>query len=186
LTDKADQRIRTDRLVLRRMTEEDLQEWHRLVFSDPEVMRYLPSGVPVPMERTREVHGRWEDAWARRGLAPWGAELRATGGLIGHCGLRYVDEIPGEVEVLYALGRDHWGAGYATEAARASVRYGFERAGLDRILAFALPSNRASRRVMEKLGMTFERRARVFGIETVVYGLSRSDFSVGDETFEVE
>src|SRR5436190_7169991 len=125
------------------MTEADLAEWHRLVFSDPEVMRYLPSGVPVPMERTAEVHGRWEEAWATRGLAPWGLELLETGRLVGHCGLRHVEELPGEVEVLYALGREHWGAGYATEAAGASLRYGFDRVGLERILAFAMPPNGA-------------------------------------------
>ena len=177
--------IVTERLRLRRMTEADLEDWYRLVFSDPEVMRYLPSGVPVPMTRTREVHGRWEDGWTRRGLAPWGIELRATGRLIGHCGLRHVDELPGEVEVLYALGREHWGGGYATEAAGASVRYGFDHADLERIVGIVMPANEASRRVMQKLGMTYDRRARLFGIDVVIYRLNRADFDPGESAFEL-
>ena len=137
------------------------------------------------MERTRDVFHRFEDAWNRRGLAPWGVELIDTGELIGHCGLRHVDELPSEVEVLYALGREHWGRGYATDAAGASLRFGFEHLGLDRILAFALPENAASRRVMEKQGMTYYRRARLFGIEVVVYRLDRAAFHPGTEPYLV-
>jgi RimJ/RimL family protein N-acetyltransferase len=177
--------VRTERLRLRRITERDLPAWHLQVFSDPEVMRYLPSGAPVPMARTREVFQRFEDAWGRRGFGPWGVEIADTGVFAGHCGLREVEELPGEVEVLYALGREHWGRGYATEAARASVRFGFDRLGLERVLAFAVPGNVASRRVMEKMGMVYERRARLFGIETVVYRLDRDRFDPANARFEV-
>ena len=177
--------LETARLRMRRVMEADVERWHLVVFSDPEVMRYLPSGVPVSRDRAREVFRRFEDGWDRAGLAPWGVELIATGELIGHCGLRNVDELPGEVEVLYALGREHWGHGYATEAAVAAIRFGFERLGLERILAFAVPQNRASRRVMEKVGMAYERRARLFGIEAVVYRIDRADFVPTDAAYLV-
>jgi RimJ/RimL family protein N-acetyltransferase len=177
--------VLTARIRLRRIETGDVPRWHREVFSDPGVMRYLPSGAPVPLRRTHEVLGRFDGAWTGAGFGPWGVELRATGELVGHCGLRRVEELPGEVEVLYALGRDHWGNGYATEAARASLRYGFERLGLPRILAFAVPANTASRRVMQRLGMGFERRARLFGIDVVVYGLERDAFDPGTGSFEV-
>ena len=177
--------IETGRLRLRGLVEADVERWHRVVFSDPEVMRYLPSGVPVSRDRAREVLRRFEDGWDRMGLAPWGAELISTGELIGHCGLRHVDELPGEVEVLYALGREHWGCGYATEAAGAAIRFGFERLGLGRILAFAVPQNRASRRVMEKVGMSYERRARLIGIDAVVYRIDRPEFVPPDAAYRV-
>jgi ribosomal-protein-alanine N-acetyltransferase len=148
-------------------------------------MRYLSIGVAVPMERTREVFRRFEEAWERKGLGPWGVEIIQTGEMVGHCGLRDVDEVPGEVEVLYALGRAHWSQGYATEAARASVRYGFDHLGLDHILAFAVPANTASRRVMEKLGMAYERQARLFGMEIVVFRLDRERFDPAGARFEV-
>ena len=70
-------------------------------------------------------------------------------------------------------------------AAGASLRFGFEHLGLDRILAFALPENTASRRVMEKQGMTYYRRARLFGIEVVVYRLDRAAFHPGTEPYLV-
>jgi len=165
--------VATERLRLRRLVEDHVDRWYRIVFNDPEVMRYLPSGVPVGIERTRDVFRRFENGWSRRGMAPWGVELKENGELIGHCGLRHVGGCPGDVEVLYALGRHHWGRGYATEAAAASVRFGFERAGLERIVAFALPRNSASRRVLEKIGMTHRGRTRVFGIDAVLYGIER-------------
>jgi RimJ/RimL family protein N-acetyltransferase len=177
--------LETERLRLRRIVEDDLERWHRIVLADPEVMRYLPSGVPVSRERARDVFRRFEEGWDCRGLAPWGMELISTRELIGHCGLRHVDELPDEVEVLYALGREHWGRGYATEGARASVRFGFEHIGLERILAFAVPQNRASRRVMEKLGMTYERKARLFGIDAVVYRIGRAEFVTSEHAYLV-
>jgi ribosomal-protein-alanine N-acetyltransferase len=178
-------RLETERLRLRRLVEADVEAWHRLVFSDPEVMRYLPSGVPVSRDRTRDVLRRFDEGWDLRGIAPWGVDLISTGELIGHCGLRHVDELPGEVEVLYALGRDHWGRGYATEGARAAVGFGFDRLGLERILAFAIPGNRASRRVMEKVGMTYQRRARLFGIDVVEYRIERSGFAPPEAAYRV-
>ena len=177
--------VLTERLRLRRMRPEDVPDWYRLVLSDPDVMRYLPSGRPVPFDRTYEVLDRFDEAWAHGGFGPWGVELRSSGALVGHAGLRRVEELPGEVEVLYSLGREHWGKGYATEAARASVRFGFERLGLPRILAFAVPANMPSRRVLEKLGMTLERRARLFGIDVVVYRVERERFDAGSDQYEI-
>lgn len=95
--------------------------------------------------------------------------------MIGHCGLRAVDEWPGDVEVLYALGRPWWGKGFATEAARASVRLGFERLGLPRIVGFALPENAASRRVLEKAGMRLRGETRLFDLDLVWYSVERED-----------
>jgi ribosomal-protein-alanine N-acetyltransferase len=78
-----------------------------------------------------------------------------------------------EVEVGYRLARDARGRGYATEAARASLTYGFEQIGLERIVAVAAPANAASRRVMEKAGMTMEGPGRHYGQETVLYSITR-------------
>ena len=91
---------------------------------------------------------------------------------MGHCGLRFLDEI-GETELYYALGKPHWGRGFATEAAGAAMRFGFDRAGLSRIVAYAVPENRASTHVMEKLGMTYEEEASIFGLACVRYAIER-------------
>ena len=75
--------------------------------------------------------------------------------MIGFCGLRRLDDASG-VEVLYGIAPAHWGRGLATEVAFAVLRYGFEEAGLGHILGIADKENAASRRVLEKIGMTFE------------------------------
>src|SRR5205823_743815 len=99
--------VLTDRLRLRPFAASDVAEWHRAVFADDEVMRYLPSGRAVPPDRAREVFERFEAHRADHGFAPWAATRREDGALLGHCGLRHVPEA-GEVEVVYALGREHW------------------------------------------------------------------------------
>lgn len=165
--------VRTPRLVLRRMTEGDLDEWHRAVFADPGVMRFLPPREPLPRDVMEERLRRLDEHWAEHGFGVWGVVLPERDEVIGHCGLRAVDEWPGDVEVLYALGRQWWGNGYATEAARASVRVGFERLRLPRVVGFVLPENAASRRVLEKAGMTLRGETRLFDLDLVWYAAER-------------
>jgi ribosomal-protein-alanine N-acetyltransferase len=167
----------TARLHLRPLEPGDLDDYYRRIFADPEVMRGLPSGKPVPREsfdgRIRQVMlGPWEE----HGFGPWIVVHRADGRVIGHCGLRHWDELSG-VEVFYALARSYWGAGLATEGARASLRFGFEHLGLERIVAAAKADNLASRRVLEKIGMTFERTDQVLGIEGARYAITRAEFA---------
>jgi ribosomal-protein-alanine N-acetyltransferase len=94
--------------------------------------------------------------------------------------LNYLAET-NEVEVEYALARNWWRRGLGTEAAQASLRFGFETANLDRIIALAFPENIASQRVMEHIGMFYQQTARYFGFDLVCYALSRDQFRI-DET----
>lgn len=165
--------VRTERLLLRRFAEADLDAWHRAVFADPDVMRFLPPRAPVPRGEMADRLRRINDHWVSHGFGVWGVVLPERDEVIGHCGLRSVEEWPGDVEVLYALGRPWWGNGYATEAARASVRLGFERLGLPRIVGFALPENAASRRVLEKAGMRLRGETRLFDLDLVWYSVAR-------------
>lgn len=165
--------VETERVLLRGVREDDLDAYHARVFADPDVMRYLPGGVSLPRERLDRLVERSHDHWRAYGYGTWVACDRASGELLGHCGLRFLEEI-GETELLYAIARRWWGRGLVTEAARASVEFGFERGGLDRIAAFAVPENLASRRVMEKLGMTFEGEREIFDLHCVEYAISRA------------
>lgn len=96
---------------------------------------------------------------------------RENGELIGFCGL---DHLWGgeEIEIGYWLAPDYWGKGLATEAAQAVLRYGFGRLGLLRIVAVAHPENQASIRVLEKLGMAFEKTVLHEGITHVYHARS--------------
>jgi RimJ/RimL family protein N-acetyltransferase len=164
--------IETDRLLLRpwRLSDEDAV-WETLL-SDPEVTRYLP----VDAKRSRaSVDGRAERAnalWSTNGVGYWAVEHRTTGEFMGHCGLNFL-EPSDEIEVLYAFGRTFWGQGYATEAANASVQFGFREKSYDKIIALAIPENAASRRVMEKIGMAYERDGRYFDLDVVIYSIMR-------------
>jgi ribosomal-protein-alanine N-acetyltransferase len=102
--------------------------------------------------------------WTERGYGWWAVELKKSGELIGWCGLNHLPDTD-EIEVLYLIGEDHWGKGLATEAAFSTVEYAFEVAGLETLVGIVHPENIASRRVLEKIGMTYKGRAKYFGIE---------------------
>jgi len=103
-----------------------------------------------------------------RAFCLWKLMPKEAGGLIGFCGLQPLPEAE-EIEIGWWLARAWWRRGLATEAARAALRDGFERAGLRRIVAIAQPANTASIRIMQKLGMRFERLTESRGIPVVMY-----------------
>jgi RimJ/RimL family protein N-acetyltransferase len=107
------------------------------------------------------------------GFALWAVELRRTEEMIGVTGLRHLADGP-EIEVGYRFLERCWGNGYATEAARAAIAFGFDELGLERIVAVTLPTNRASRRVMEKCGLTFVGVVHVYGYAHVKYAIARN------------
>jgi len=168
--------IETIRLYLRRWREEDLDTYARTCV-DPEVMRHFPY-VLVREESETQV-GRFVRHWEERGFGLWAVEEKASGAFIGRIGLLYHEDwIQGEhkTEVGWLIERSHWGKGLATEGALASVHHGFETLGLERIISIALPQNVASRRVMEKAGLTFRGETRWRGNDVVWYAVDRRDW----------
>lgn len=143
----------TDRLLLRGWRESDLAPWAALN-ADPEVRAYFPEVLTREQSEASAAH--FEAELARRGWGWWAVEVRATGEFIGFAGLDPVDDgMPFTgVEAGWRLARTAWGHGYATEAARAVVAFGFERLGLAEILAVTAAGNLRSRAVMRRLGMT--------------------------------
>ncbi|MCW5882339.1 MAG: GNAT family N-acetyltransferase [Anaerolineae bacterium] len=145
--------IETPRLILRRLTPADMDAYYEAVFADPDVMRYLAARRPLPRDAFEaRIPAMLMDHWEQHGFGPWVVIRKTDDRLIGHAGLRYWPDST-EVEVLYALTPSTWGQGLATEAARASLRYGFDTLNLERIIAAAFAENVASRRVLAKCGM---------------------------------
>jgi ribosomal-protein-alanine N-acetyltransferase len=166
--------VRTPRLRLRPFTEADAPA-HLELYRDPEVTRHLGGGPFVADQvdqRSRRAVDKFVRHWGEKGFGVFAVEDLQTGRFLGQCGLNTIDEL-GEIEILYALERAAWGRGLATEAARAALAFGFDEARLPRIVAVTRPEHRASRGVMEKLGMRYERDVEVFGIHAVLYALSR-------------
>jgi RimJ/RimL family protein N-acetyltransferase len=139
--------LETERLLLRPTRPEDAEELHHAVDADPVAMRWIPSSPSGTVEASRRRVARMMEHQAAHGFSLWAVVERASGRIIGDCGLLLVEWRGPEVEVAYRLGRAFWGRGYATEAARESVRFGLDKLGLDRIIALADPAHTASRRV---------------------------------------
>jgi RimJ/RimL family protein N-acetyltransferase len=175
--------IETARLRLRMFREDDVDELAD-IFGDPLVMKYLPGGQPRAREDTALGLTRTIEGFKKRGFGLWAATHKEEGGLVGYCGLIFLDETP-EVELLYGFARKYWGAGYATEAARACRRYGFEQLGLERIVAITRPQNIASQRVLEKIGMSFEKAARYYDNDVNYYSITRDRYSPDDSAYSL-
>ncbi|MFD7404642.1 GNAT family N-acetyltransferase [Streptomyces sp. NPDC059866] len=147
--------LRTDRLLLRGWRESDLAPWAAMN-ADPEVRRYFPD--VLPKERTDAAVARFQADLERRGWGFWAVEVLDTGEFIGFTGLDPVED--GQpftgVEAGWRLARPAWGHGYATEAARAVLDFGFEQLALPEILAVTTATNLRSQAVMRRLGMTHD------------------------------
>lgn len=146
-------RLETERLVLRPWEERDRDLFHE-INSDPQVMEFFP------FRRNRAQSDAFLDTLLVRQnerITFAALELRETGECVGFCGLHDDDLEPalpaGTIEVGWRLATRHWGKGYATEAARAALRHGFDDLGLPEIVSFAVHDNRRSTAVMERIGL---------------------------------
>lgn len=138
-------------------------------------MRYIGDGNPWAEESSRAFVERQITLCADRGYCLWKLLPENGAPLIGFCGLQPLYDT-GETEIGWWLARAWWGRGLATEAARAALRDGFDRAALSRIVAIAQPANTASIRIMQKLGMKFEKTFAPRGIPVAYYSIE-SNFS---------
>ena len=131
--------------------------------------------MPTLQETWRAVAG-WIGHWALRGYGNWAIEERERGTLIGRAGIINPADWPGP-EVGYVLGRDYWGHGYATEAARAAMDWGFATIGFDRLISLIDPANAASIAVAERLGETLDGETDLLGNRVLVYAIDRATWS---------
>jgi RimJ/RimL family protein N-acetyltransferase len=153
-------RLETDRLVLREFIEGDLEA----VFayqSDPRYLQYYP-WLERRLEDVRTFLNTWISWQFDRPRAKFqlAIVLAADGRLVGNCGLRKAAAHAQEAELGYEINPSYWGRGYASEAARAMLAFGFQDLSLHRVWAECVAANRASARVLEKLGMQPEGRLR--------------------------
>ena len=180
--------IRTARLRIRSWRDEDIEP-HAAMNADPRVMEFFPS--VMSWEESTAGLARARERIAERGFSFWPIEVVGGASFIGMAGLSVPSfEAPfmPAVEIGWRLVADHWGQGYATEAARGVLAFGFRRLVLPEIVAFTTVANVRSRRVMEKLGMRhapeddFLHPAIPEGHPLqshVLYRLARADFDPG-------
>ncbi len=147
-------RLETERLVLREWRDGDRAPFAALN-ADARVMEHFRG--TLDRAASDGLIERIVDHWATDGHGLWAVERKADGRFIGFVGLtppNFDAAFTPCVEIGWRLAPDAWGQGFATEAARAALRFGFERLGLDEIVSFTVPANVRSRAVMERIGMT--------------------------------
>ena len=164
--------LETERLILREFSQQDTDALG-LVLSDPETMKYYPS----PLDRTgvRQWIERNQQRYAEDGVGLWAMVLKASGELIGDCGIvrQHVEE-EDLYEIGYHLRRDYWGQGLATEAAIACREWGFANLKIDRLISLIRPENAPSRRVAERNRMTIWKEVDWRGLRHCVYAVERT------------
>lgn len=162
--------METERLLLREWIIEDAQNFFDLN-NDPEVIRYTGDPPFESIEATEQFIRNY-DAFEKEGMGRWVCILKESGENIGWCGLR---QKPNGVDLGYRFHRKYWNKGFATEAGKACLEYGFNQLGLERIVAHAMIGNKASAKVMQKLGMRY-----------VGEGVNEGHASVGYEIHALE
>ncbi len=143
------------------------------IFGDPEVARYLGDGKPLDRAAAWRSLALQLGHWALRGYGLWAVEERASGRLVGRVGLLRPEGWPG-LELAWALAREAWGKGYATESAGRVLAHAFAEMGVERLISLIYPANARSIRVAERLGERLEGRTALFGSEVLVYGIDRA------------
>ena len=164
--------LQTARLVLRQLEPGDATILHRIYQSEG-VLQYFPNPTPPPLEKVQRFITGQQAHWEKHRYGNWAVLPEGEPEIIGWVGLQYLPELD-ETEVGFLLDRPFWGKGYATEAAQASLRFGFEHLDLDHIIALVHPDNLASRRVIEKCGMTYLETLPLWGIELRKYSIERA------------
>ena len=171
--------LSTERLVLRPFLADDVDALHTL-WADREVRRYLFDGAVPARKRAEEIVDGSIDGFDTLGYGFFSVRRRESPSeLIGFSGFRPYDEA-GVVEMLFAIAPPQWGRGYATEAAREVLRFGFEQCGLRRVVATTDTPNQRSVRVLQRLGLFFEKRRERHGLDTVYYAMTAEEFGASD------
>lgn len=162
----ADLIIETPRLLLRAFDLSDASGFHAMN-ADAEVLRYT-GDEPFANVAAAEAFLRAYDHYQKHGYGRWTVLRKADHAYLGFCGLRYDPDLE-ETDLGFRLPREYWGQGYATEAARACVQYGFESLGLKTIVGRARRENLASIRVLEKAGFVYWKDFLFDGVYPGVY-----------------
>jgi [ribosomal protein S5]-alanine N-acetyltransferase len=166
--------IETEHLILKGWKPEDADVLFDILQEDG-ILDYFPNPKPPPRAKADDyiAHHLWH--WKQFGYGHWAVVTRADNRVVGWNGLEYLPELV-ETEVAYLLSKRVWGRGYATEAARAAVEFGFERAGLNKIIGLVHPGNAGSVRVLEKCGMLFADRLTIWGMDMSRYHIERAAY----------
>lgn len=149
--------IETERLLLREITLDD-KEALLTLYSNPEVLKYTGESIVESIEEIEQAIKIRVSNYKKYGYGRWATFLKSGMQFVGWAGLAYLPEFD-KTDLGYRFLPEYWGLGIATEASRAILDYGFDQLELKKVIAIAMKENKASIRVMQKIGMEFEKFA---------------------------
>jgi len=163
----------SDRIYLRETSEVDAEDFYNLN-SDPEVIKYTGDDAFEGVEATRDFLSKY-DHFQKYKMGRWAVVLKENEQILGWCGLKFHPE-EDFVDLGFRIFQDQWGKGYATEASKLSLDYGFQLLGLESVVGRADVRNEASIRVLEKLGMKEKGRAKEHGADIIIMDVDKYSF----------
>jgi RimJ/RimL family protein N-acetyltransferase len=165
--------LETERLLLRWFRETDFPEYLAMS-TDPEVMKFLGGKPQTEIEAWKSM-AAFIGHWHLRGYGVWAVEEKSSSKLIGRIGLMNPAGWPG-FELGWALARESWGKGYATEGASRAMEYAFNQLRRDHVISCIAPENINSIKVAERLGEAVEGETELLGKQVLIYGINREDW----------
>ncbi len=166
--------IETERLLLRTYKPDEMERVYELS-SDKDVTKHFPPYFKIIKEEVLVSLPTRLARWTNQGFGQLGVFDKALGDLIGYCGFQYLDKTE-IVEIYYGFFKNYWGKGFATEAARAMMHYGFCRVKLPKIAAVTHPENHESQKVLMKLGFNNPQTVEFYKVKAVYFEMSAEDY----------
>lgn len=174
--------IETERLTLRKFTEDDANAVYCNFAGDPEVTKYLRWSHHKDLSETKQTVAEWVKSYDDPAYYNWAIVLRETGEVIGSVGCAWMNEHVDMIHTYYCIGKSWWGGGIVTEAYKAVLKFFFEEVHANRIEAYHEPNNPASGKVMEKCGLRYEGTLRMGDynntgiVDAAVYGILKEEY----------
>lgn len=166
--------VETERLFLRLFEDGDLDAAYNL-FSDSEVQKYLSPKNRRTREQLKISLKKFAGHWAERGFGMLCVTKKEKDEMIGYCGFQYFDGTE-DVEIMFAVRKEDWQKGFATEAAKECLKFGFEKLNFDKVYAATDPQNLASKAVIKKLGMNYDEITNHYEMKLAVFSVTREAF----------
>jgi len=164
--------LETMRLVLRPWSPNDAEAWFDILQEDG-ILRYFPDPSPPPRDKADRYIAHHLAHWDEHGYGHWAVVTPTDNRVVGWSGLEYLPELR-DTAVAYLLSKSVWGYGFASEAAQAAIRFGFEAAGLETVIGLVHQDNIASISVLEKCGLRLVDRIRLWGMDMCRYRIRRA------------
>jgi RimJ/RimL family protein N-acetyltransferase len=163
--------LETERLYLRSLEEKDLDVLIPM-YANINVMRFIGAGKTLTRAQTERSVVTWNEYEKQHGFSNWAVMRKEDEAFLGKCGLSWLPD-NSDVEISYIFDEPYWGMGYATEISRAVLKHGFNTLHLKKITALVYPQNSPSIKVIEKIGMKYQKEAEYWGIKFLFYTIEK-------------